>query len=146
MASLELVKLDLLRPYWLDSWSLTRAFNRWFSRKEMSQPMLLLNTWYRYRCLITSEKMGRLVRCYEQNRKGSYTLLDIFPSNRNQVIRQKSLLIGCEVASNKNAARNLALPTKAIFPPCCCFFSGIGVVFLTSPEPSSAVLALRVDG
>ena len=42
----------------------------------------------------------------------------------NQVIRQKSLLIGCEVASNKNAARNVALPTKAIFPPCCCFFSG----------------------
>ena len=95
--------------------------------RKMSQPMLLLNTWYRYRCLITSEKMGRLVRCYEQNRKGSYTLLDIFPSNRNQVIRQKSLLIGCEVASNKNAARNVALPTKAIFPPCCCFFSGIGV-------------------
>ena len=32
---------------------------------------------------------------YEQNRKGSYTPLDILPSNRNQVIRQKSLLIGC---------------------------------------------------
>ena len=41
------------------------------------------------------EKMGRLVGYYEQNRKGSYTPLDIFPSNRNQVIRQKSLLIGC---------------------------------------------------
>ena len=27
--------------------------------------------------------------------KGSYTPLDILPSNRNQVIRQKSLLIGC---------------------------------------------------
>ena len=40
-------------------------------------------------------KMGRLVGYYEQNRKGSYTPLDIFPSNRNQVIRQKSLLIGC---------------------------------------------------
>ena len=40
-------------------------------------------------------KMGRLVGYYEQNRKGSYTPLDILPSNRNQVIRQKSLLIGC---------------------------------------------------
>ena len=40
-------------------------------------------------------KMGRLVGYYEQNRKGSYTPLDIPPSNRNQVIRQKSLLIGC---------------------------------------------------
>ena len=37
------------------------------------------------------EKMGRLVGYYEQNRKGSYTPLDILPSNRNQVIRQKSL-------------------------------------------------------
>ena len=36
-------------------------------------------------------KMGRLVGYYEQNRKGSYTPLDILPSNRNQVIRQKSL-------------------------------------------------------
>ena len=41
------------------------------------------------------KKMGRLVGYYEQNRKGSYTPLDILPSNRNQVIRQKSLLIGC---------------------------------------------------
>ena len=41
------------------------------------------------------EKMGRLVGYYEQNRKGSYTPLDILPSNRNQVIQQKSLLIGC---------------------------------------------------
>ena len=41
------------------------------------------------------EKMGRLVGYYEQNRKGSYTPLDILPSNRNQVIRQKSFLIGC---------------------------------------------------
>ena len=40
-------------------------------------------------------KMGRLVGYYEQSRKGSYTPLDIPPSNRNQVIRQKSLLIGC---------------------------------------------------
>ena len=40
-------------------------------------------------------KMGRLVGYYEQNRKGSYTPLDILPSNRNQVIRQKSLLVGC---------------------------------------------------
>ena len=30
--------------------------------------------------------------------------------------------------------------------PCCCFFSGIEVVFRTSPEPSSAVLAPSVDG
>ena len=41
------------------------------------------------------EKMGRLVGYYEQNHKGSYTPLDILPSNRNQVIRQKSFLIGC---------------------------------------------------
>ena len=41
------------------------------------------------------DKMGRLVGYCEQNRKGSYTPLDILPSNRNQVIRQKSLLIGC---------------------------------------------------
>ena len=40
-------------------------------------------------------KMGRLVGYYEQNRKGSYTPLDIPPSNRNRVLRQKSLLIGC---------------------------------------------------
>ena len=40
------------------------------------------------------EKMGRLVGYYEQNRKGSYTPLDILPSNRNQVLRQ-NLLIGC---------------------------------------------------
>ena len=40
-------------------------------------------------------KMGRLVGYCEQNRKGSYTPLDIPPSNRNQVLRQKSLLIGC---------------------------------------------------
>ena len=32
----------------------------------------------------------------KNNRKGSYTPLDILPSNRNQVLRQKSLLIGCE--------------------------------------------------
>ena len=40
-------------------------------------------------------KMRRLVGYYEQNEKGSYTPLDIPPSNRNQVLRQKSLLIGC---------------------------------------------------
>ena len=40
-------------------------------------------------------KMGRWVGYYEQNRKGSYTPLDIPPSNRNQVLRQKSLIIGC---------------------------------------------------
>ena len=36
-----------------------------------------------------------MVGYYEQNRKGSYTPLDIPPSNRNQVLRQKSLIIGC---------------------------------------------------
>ena len=36
--------------------------------------------------------------------------------------------------------------TKAIFFLCCCILSGIGVVFLTSPEPSFAVLVLSVDG
>ena len=41
------------------------------------------------------EKMGRLVGYHEPGRKGSYTPLDILPSNRNQVRRQKSLLIGC---------------------------------------------------
>ena len=41
------------------------------------------------------DKIRRLVGYYEQNRKGSYTLLDILPSHRNQAIRQKSLLIGC---------------------------------------------------
>ena len=41
------------------------------------------------------EKMGRLVGYYERGRKGSYTPLDILPSNRNQVLWQKSLLIGC---------------------------------------------------
>jgi len=40
-------------------------------------------------------KMGRLVGYYEQNRKGSYTPLDILLSNRNQSLRQKSLIIGC---------------------------------------------------
>ena len=35
------------------------------------------------------DTMGRLVGYYEQNRKGSYTPLDIFPSNWNQVIRQE---------------------------------------------------------
>jgi len=41
------------------------------------------------------QKMGRLVGYYEQNRKGSYTPLDIPLSNRNQSLRQKSLIIGC---------------------------------------------------
>ena len=41
------------------------------------------------------EKMGRIVGYYERGRKGSYTPLDILPSNRNHVLRQKSLLIGC---------------------------------------------------
>jgi len=40
-------------------------------------------------------KMGRLVGYYEQNRKGSWTPLDISLSNRNQSLRQKSLIIGC---------------------------------------------------
>ena len=39
--------------------------------------------------------MGRQVGYYEQNRKGSYTPLDILPSYRNRVLPQKLLLIGC---------------------------------------------------
>ena len=50
------------------------------------------------------DKMGRLVGYYEQNRKGSYTPLDILPSNRNQVIRF-SLVV--EVVFNKNAVSHL---------------------------------------
>lgn len=40
-------------------------------------------------------KMGRLVGYYEQRRKGSGTPIDIPLENRNQIITQKSLLIGC---------------------------------------------------
>ena len=40
-------------------------------------------------------KMGRLVGYYEQRRKGAGTPIDIPLADRNQVIRQKSLLIGC---------------------------------------------------
>ena len=43
------------------------------------------------------EKMGRLVGYYEQNRKGSYTPLDILPSNRNQVLRHGR---GCHGSKN----------------------------------------------
>ena len=39
--------------------------------------------------------MGRLVRYYEQRRKGSGTPLDLPVENRNHHIRQKSLLIRC---------------------------------------------------
>ena len=39
--------------------------------------------------------MGRLVGYYEQRRKGSGTPLDLPVENRNNHIRQKSLLIGC---------------------------------------------------
>ena len=41
------------------------------------------------------QRMGRLVGYYEQNRKGSWTPLDIPLSGRNQHLRQKSLIIGC---------------------------------------------------
>lgn len=41
------------------------------------------------------QKMGRLVRYYEQRRKGSWTPLDIPLENRNQHLRQKALIIGC---------------------------------------------------
>ena len=41
------------------------------------------------------QKMGRLVGYYEQRRKGAGTLLDIPIENRNNHIRQKSLIIGC---------------------------------------------------
>ena len=53
-------------------------------------------------------KMGRLVGYYEQNRKGSYTPLDILPSNRNQVIRRSHSSLDAEVAFNRNAVSNLA--------------------------------------
>ena len=49
-------------------------------------------------------KMERLIGYYEQNCKGSWTLLDISLSNRNQSLRQKSLVIGCDGGSNKNVA------------------------------------------
>ena len=54
-------------------------------------------------------KMGRLVGYYEQNRKGSYTPLDILPSNRNQVIRQKSLLIGCGGGFQQECSQQFSL-------------------------------------
>ena len=53
-------------------------------------------------------KMGRLVGYYEQNRKGSYTPLGILPSNRNQVIRQKSLLIGCGGAFQQECSQQFS--------------------------------------
>ena len=55
------------------------------------------------------EKMGRLVGYYEQNRKGSYTPLDIvlLIGTRSSVRSHSSL--DAEVASNKNAASNSAL-------------------------------------
>ena len=40
-------------------------------------------------------KMGRLVGYYEQRRKGAGTPIDIPLADRNQAIKQKSLLIGC---------------------------------------------------
>ena len=39
--------------------------------------------------------MGRLVGYYEQNRKGSWTPLGLPLSDRNQHLRQKSLITGC---------------------------------------------------
>ena len=36
-----------------------------------------------------------MVGYYEQNRKGSWTPLDIPLSNRNQSLREKSIIIGC---------------------------------------------------
>ena len=53
------------------------------------------------------DKIERLVG-YEQNRKGSYTPL-ILPSNGNQVIRQKLLLIGCGGGFQQECSRNLVL-------------------------------------
>ncbi|MCV6600674.1 MAG: hypothetical protein OIF54_03765, partial [Cohaesibacter sp.] len=43
----------------------------------------------------TQIKMGRLVGYYEQRRKGAGTPIDIPLADRNQAIKQKSLLIGC---------------------------------------------------
>ena len=41
------------------------------------------------------QRMGRLVGYYEQRRKGAGTPIDIPLANRNQAIKEKSLLIGC---------------------------------------------------
>jgi len=48
-------------------------------------------------------KMGRLVGYYEQNRRDSYTLLDILPSNQKLFDRNRSLL-DAEVVFSKNVA------------------------------------------
>ena len=53
----------------------------------------LLNIWSLCGSLITSKE--KCFGYYEQNRKGSWTPLDIPLSNRNQSLRQKSLIIGC---------------------------------------------------
>ena len=53
--------------------------------------MQVLNVWFHCSFLIAFKQDGAIGRILEQNRKGSYTPLDILPSNRNQVIRQKSL-------------------------------------------------------
>ena len=55
------------------------------------------------------QKIGRLAGYYEQNRKGSYTPLDIPLSNRNQSLRQKSLIIGCG-GSGKRVACSALCP------------------------------------
>ena len=68
-------------------------------------------------------KMGQLVGYYEQNRKGSYTPLDILPSNRNQVIRQKSLLIGCGGGFQQECSQQ--------FSPVADWMSSVETFFLT---------------
>ena len=96
MVFLALVKLVLLQPYWLKLLVFDPSLQLMVLTKEniaahsVAEHLVSLQM-----PAYLQEKMGRLVGYYEQNRKGSYTPLDILPSNRNQVIRQKSLLIGC---------------------------------------------------
>ena len=54
------------------------------------------------------EKMGRLVGYYEQNRKGSYTPLDILPRTGTRSSDKSHSLLDAAVGFNKNAVSNLA--------------------------------------
>ena len=81
-----------------------------FSRKKISQPMLLLSTWYRYRCRITSKRRwgawlgttSRIAKAHT-HRWTSFLLIGTRSSDRSHSS------LDAEVASNKNAASNLAL-------------------------------------
>ena len=55
------------------------------------------------------EKMGRLVGYYEQNRKGSYTPLDILFRTGTRSSDKSHSLLDAAVGFNKNAVSNLAL-------------------------------------